>query len=222
MLKQGKYRAFRNIPVGWVLQAIHSTDKSERRFRVLLEVILFILALVIYAWFSESGVSPYGMAMIFAAIHTLMWLLTGNFWVYLLDSFNFVKNRGVESAVDFALKASKWMAAVDGADLVLIYGSMCRAQFHSRSDLDLRVVRRTDSWKGILALPVGFLLRAYSFFIAMPVDLQVVDSTKFLSKQMREDEEPFVVYIRDGIDFPKGGAAFAEVVKNPSFVLKAG
>jgi len=107
----------------------------------------------------------------------------------------------------------------DLSDAILIYGSMCRGEFHNRSDLDLRIVRRNDSWLGILCLPIALFLRAFSFFMALPVDLQVSDSIKFLDRQMRKDENPIVVYARDGSRFRRSEKTFCEIEKNPSSVL---
>lgn len=59
-------------------------------------------------------------------------------------------------------------------------------------------MRRTDTFVGLFALPLGFMLRARSFFRRLPVDLQVVDSMSFLAQQMRSDEKPIVVYQRKG------------------------
>ena len=109
----------------------------------------------------------------------------------------------------------------DSCEAILIYGSMCRRQFHKRSDLDLRILRRTDSLKGLVALPIGLLLRCFSFFLILPVDLQVVDSMKFLRKQMRPDEKPIVVYSRDDISSLEPGVLnFSDIKRDPSIVMK--
>ena len=96
---------------------------------------------------------------------------------------------------------------------------MCRGKFHNRSDLDLRIVRRNDSWLGVLCLPIALFLRIVSFFILLPVDLQVADSFEFLDQQMRKDELPIVVYFRDGFNENLTGKRFSEIEKNPSSVF---
>jgi len=220
MLKEGKYRAFRNIPIGWVLQALHSTDRSERLFRVCIEVVIWLAIYVAVKSFAPAMDAGLALLTAFAISHTLMWLLTGNFWVYMLDSFLWVRNPGIDGVVQFTQFTRSVFTTVDCVDAILIYGSMCRGQLHGRSDLDLRVVRRTDSWKGLIALPLGFLVRMYSFFVYMPVDLEVVDSMAFVRKQMRDDERPIGVFIRPGVCIDELGMDFSEVEKEPSIVLK--
>ncbi len=220
MLKEGKFRAFRNMPIGWVLQALHSTDRSERLFRICVEIIVWLSLYIAVKYYAPDIGAGLAVLVAFIIRHTIMWLLTGNFWVYMLDSFLWVRNPGIEGVVRFTQVTRSVFTAVDCVDAILIYGSMCRRQLHGRSDLDLRVVRRTDSWKGLLALPLGFLVRAYSFFVYMPVDLEVVDSMAFVRKQMRADELPIGVFVRPGVCIDEIGMDFSEVEKEPSIVLK--
>lgn len=222
VLKAGKYRAIRNIPIGWVLQALHSTDRSERWFRLLIEGVSIFCVIAGLHWMVGSVLQLWQIVLVsFVGVHTLNWLLTGNFWVYMLDSFSSLTNPGVQNIVAFVERVRLSMKRLDCAETITIYGSMCRSQFHIRSDLDLRIVRRTDSWRGFLALLGGLWFRVISFFLRLPVDLQVVDSTEFLERQMRPDERPIVVYERPGATVLNGGRPFDEIRANPNMVLRA-
>lgn len=220
MLKQGKYRAIRNITIGWFSHAIHSTDFSERVFRIVIEMLLMLLCfnLVIYKGPFKSDILS-SAAFTFIACHTIMWILDGNFWVYMLDSFHWIRNPGINRIISYVKLCRRIFQMADLCDAILIYGSMCRGKFHNRSDLDLRIVRRNDSWLGVLCLPIALFLRIVSFFILLPVDLQVADSFEFLDQQMRKDELPIVVYFRDGFNENLTGKRFSEIEKNPSSVF---
>lgn len=220
MLKEGRYRALRNIIVGWCLQAVHSTDNSERCFRILFEVIINLLCLLIFFF---PKISFHDVVFTFITTHTFFWFITGNFWVYMLDSFYFINNPGLSKILSFVELVNSLFLKADCCDAILIYGSMCRRQFHNRSDLDLRILRRTNSIKGLLALPIGLLLRFYSFFLILPVDLQVVDSMQFLDKQMRSDEKPIIVYAHNKLinDIDQAGLNFNNVRSNPTVVMKS-
>ena len=205
----------------WITHAIHSTDFSERLFRIIIEILLILLCFnfVITRGPLKADILGSLVLSIFAS-HTIMWLLDGNFWVYMLDSFNWVKNPGINRILSYVRMCRRIFQVADMCNAILIYGSMCRSEFHNRSDLDLRVIRRTDSWLGILCLPMGFFLRVLSFFIMLPLDLQVADSMTFLRKQMRKDEFPIVVFLREGFKLQPSGKNFTEIEKNPSTVLK--
>ncbi len=220
MLKEGRFRAIRNIPIGWVLQAIHSTDRSERYFRLLIE----LLALVFVYGFLRgmmTGYQPLAIIVVaFTVNHSITWFMTGNFWVYMLDSFLWVRNPGIHGVIKFTQLTQAAFVNSRSVDAILIYGSMCRGQLHIRSDLDLRVLRSPGFSNAVIALSIGYLLRVYSFFIRMPVDLQVVDSMDFIRHQMRADEQPINVYLREGVSIVEIGMDFAEVESNPSIVLR--
>jgi len=223
MLKQGRYRAIRNLCIGWITHAIHSTDYSERIFRIIIEILLMLVLLIYFYYWSPFQRDIIASAIVaFIVSHTIMWLLDGNFWVYVLDSFDWMKNPGIDKIVSYVKLCRKLFQLGDLTEAILIFGSMSRGEFHNKSDLDLRIVRRKDSILGILCLPVALFLRALSFFMVLPVDLQVSDSFNFLDRQMRKDEIPIVVYTRDSFRFRESKNNFCEIEKNPSsvFVIK--
>ena len=53
------------------------------------------------------------------------------------------------------------------------------------------------------------------------MDLQVVDSMDFLKRQMRSDEQPIIVYCREGFELGTSGKPFWEVEKNPESVMRS-
>lgn len=221
MMKHGRWRAFRNMPVGWVTQSVHSTDRSEMIFRILIEFLVMAVVAYLALGGEYSGrASMFTLVLVLVSVHSVSWLLVGNFWVYMLDSFDWVKNGGIENVVRYVRFVKHVYAGSESCDAILIYGSMARSRFHNRSDLDLRILRRTDSPRGLMAIPLAAFVKSYAFFIRMPVDLQVVDSFEFLEKQMRADEPPIVVFKRENVVVPNSGPDFSVVEKNRERVLK--
>ena len=218
MMKHGRWRAYRNIPVGWITQSIHSTDKSELLFRLLFEAI--VLMVVTYYLYDSSSTGVMLLVTVFVCVHSIFWFLFGSFWVYMLDSFDWVENGGISNVIRFTRFVKRVYSVGDSSEAILIYGSMARSRFHNGSDLDLRILRRTDSFKGLFALVLAAYVKAYAFVIRMPVDLQVVDSFEFLQKQMRADELPIVVYKRDSAKIPEAGPEFSSVEDRPESVLR--
>lgn len=220
MMKEGRYRAIRNLPVGWVLQIIHSTDTTERWVRICLEMLLIAL---LWGGLDYFMVFEARFANLFSAIvivHSLSWYFVGNFWVYMLDSFLWVKNPGMEEVVKYVEFVRRVFLRAGSVDAILIYGSMCRRMFHGRSDLDLRVVRSPGMINGIWAVLVGILVRIPASLRRIPVDLQVVDSMRFLDKQMREEEHPIIVYRRDAFQIHGAGPDFSLLKENSELFLR--
>jgi predicted nucleotidyltransferase len=216
MMKEGRYRAIRNLPVGWLLQILHSTDRSDRWFRLLIEAICIGGTGMLLSRYDVA----HSYVIAFLIIHTLSWLLFGNFWVYMLDSFKWIKNPGIDSIIKYISLVRRIYESSGTCNAVLVYGSMCRGRFHNRSDLDLRIIRRVDSWKGFVALPISLVLRAYAFFVLLPVDFQVVDSMSFVKRQMRKDEHPIVVFRKEQFVVENAGISFDDVERDPTLVMK--
>jgi predicted nucleotidyltransferase len=222
MLKKGRYRAYRNLPIGWVTQAVHSTDRSERILRLTIEaIVVLVLFAIVSAITGEHWSALKTFAVVFVITHTVMWLLFGNFWVYLLDSFDAVRNPGLSEVIRFIDTANSLYKKYPAVDAIFIYGSACRSMFHGKSDLDLRIVRKKGLATGFVAICLGLALKAYSLFVRMPVDLQIVDSYEFLKKQMHRDERPIVVFLSDGqTDLPVLGIDFDDVRRKPEIILR--
>jgi len=97
-----KYYTIRKITTGWLSHAIHSTDFSERIFRIFIELVLiiFFYFFVLYSEPFKIGSLSYALVSI-VICHTIMWLLDGNFWVYMLDSFIWLKNPGIHKIISY-------------------------------------------------------------------------------------------------------------------------
>ncbi len=105
-------------------------------------------------------------------------------------------------------------------EAVLVYGSFCRKQFHNRSDLDIRVLRKPGLFALVRLMILTWSLRYLSVLRRLPTDLLVVDSLAFIRNQMRKDEQPVVLFKRDDLELPEAGLQFDAVLANPSLMLK--
>jgi predicted nucleotidyltransferase len=184
------------------------------------------MSLVLFMWLAMTLVgfpNSVGTKLLtaFIIIHSISWLLIGNFWVYMLDSFYWVKNPGIDSIIYYVEQVRLAYRFKDSAKAILIYGSMCRNSFHNRSDLDLRVIRRKGIKASVVSIFIGFFVRTLAFIRRIPVDLQIVDSECFLEKQMRPDEFPIIVYLSPDFKLKRKGIGFDKVKKEPSIVLRS-
>lgn len=220
MLKEGKWRAFRNLPIGWIAHANHGRDVSDKVAHYLSEL-CFLLALSIPAFFigDQKGVAIYLLSM-FMVVHTAWWVVNGNFHVCMLDSFKGVQNAGLKSILDYIIWTEGIMKKTGAIEAILIYGSFCRGRFHGRSDLDLRIIRKKGMRYAVTLFPVVVYARLVSLLRGIPTDLQFVDSEAFLMKQMRADEHPVCVYGKKNLRKIQGGLLFEEVKGHPEKVLR--
>ena len=148
MLKYGKFRASRNISAGRILQAIHSTGRSERHFRILVKIILLLLISMLFVEITLFPSPTISGTTAFIFVHIGMWFIKGNFWVYLLDSFNWVGDLVLSTIIVYSKLLQGRSGSEGNCQAIVICGSMCRYQFHERSHLGLWIIRRTDAWQG--------------------------------------------------------------------------
>jgi len=221
MLKQGSWRALRNLPTGWLTHALHGREKTERAFHAALELVSWLALFSLWQMcFPDISSTAKNALVTLLLVHTLMWIIDGNFHVYMLDSFSWVRNAGIRAVLDFIVWATNLLIKTGTVECVLIYGSFCRGTFHKRSDLDLRVVRRKRGKESLIVFAVAIYVRMISLVRGIPMDLQVVDSMAFLNRQMRLDEKPVIAYCHVRFNVENRGLSLEDVIKDPSLALK--
>lgn len=215
MKKRGKFRAIRNLASGWVTHANHGRDFTERIYHHGFEAVL-LLFVIVPIW--VAGFPDWAYAVMFVAIHTAWWVINGNFHVYMLDSFRFVRNAGINAELKYILWVGKKFKRLDVL-AILVYGSFCRREFHGRSDLDLRIIHRPGEF-GVGLFLLSVWARIVSMMRGCPTDLQVVDSEDFLLRQMDAREIPINVWGGERLEKIRTSISISEVCARPEIVMK--
>jgi predicted nucleotidyltransferase len=190
--KKGWWRAFRNIPVFWMHQRTTYMDKTELFFYLILSLIFtLLLYFILYA----HGLFSSQWARILAAAigaRTLTYLFNDHFWGGLLVSFGFIKNCGRKNIRKYLIDSQRRISRCDSIHTYNVYGSLVRGEFHSKSDLDVRYIRRPGIMNGLAATSFAAKERVIAFLRRIPLDSFVGDNVEFLDK-MRSDEIPIVI-----------------------------
>jgi hypothetical protein len=79
----------------------------------------------------------------------------------------------------------------------LIYGSLARNAWNSRSDIDIRFLRAPGILNSIHSIFVLLRERSIAVINKQPLDAYLVDGTSFILK-MRKDEKPIVLLDKCG------------------------
>lgn len=178
----------------WVLQGLWYSDKTERAFKILIDLILTLLFFFVLISYINTIMS---IIIAFIIAHTLNWLFNHHFWALVQEVLKVGKNSPKE--IIYYAKGIKDRASNKGSILcAAVYGSLCRGELSESSDLDVRIVRKPGIINGVHACLFGFLENIRAFLYKFPLDMHVVDSTKHLSK-LRDDEVPVVLHDPNGI-----------------------
>ncbi len=185
-----------NIPRNWLHQAFFYMDKGERFVRVfvlLLETILvYLLASFVFSTVNITLL----LTIAFLFVYTWNWATNGLFWALIIFTFPKLKNPGAEKTVHYLNQMRIRLAKDDCITGIAIYGSVTREKWHSRSDIDIRFLRKQGFLYTILASWVTMKERFRAFLSKQPMDLFLADNTDFL-KKMRSDEIPLLLLCQD-------------------------
>lgn len=210
----GRFLFVRWFLVSWTLQAVHVLDKSERMFRIILELIPALLLFAIWI----IGAYPFWiLVLLLCIIHSLFWLLDSTWLVGFREVYKRFKGKGIESVIEFVDWSLDDLNECDNISAITIYGSICRHMYHDRSDFDFRIVQERGCLKTYFKMIKLRIVAIWKYRI--PIDLKLVDSVEFLKNEMREDEHPIIPFTKYPT-FYNEGDSFRQLKDHPENYLK--
>jgi hypothetical protein len=211
----GKARLW-NLPRGWAHQGFFYLDRTQRIGRVVFEIVptVFFAGLVrALAGIPLSRVWLWGGSLLLT--HTLNWVLNGNWWAGVLFAFPGLRNQGERMTRDYLNEMADRLQQDRSISGVMIFGSVARGQWHERSDLDLRLLRRRGSRHGVAGVLVLARERWIAWWARQPLDIYLADDIAFLHR-MRKDEPPIFLKKDDprlDLAYPQGQPTRIETLK---------
>ena len=185
-----------NIPRNWLHQGLLYMDRTEFRARVFVEVIGIFLFSLLFSFFFRTSVLDWRLVLFSTVVvHTLNWMLNGNWWACILFTFPHLENPGAKATCHYLTRMKGRLEKKRSIVGVMVYGSLSRGKWHNRSDLDVRVLRHPGIFNGIQAIFVMMRERIIAVFTRQPLDVYLADGIPFLEK-MRNDEIPIFLVKR--------------------------
>lgn len=168
----------------WLFQGLLYMDAAERRFKLLLDVLLTVL-MAIPLLLCFRGRTAWAAAFLLA--HTLNFLLNGQLWGVL-------KHYGIGrlSRAGFHSYLCRLACRIGNEPSILwagVYGSLVRGNWSSTSDLDIRLVRKPGVINALRACLFVLSERSRALIRRCPLDIYVLDDLGQLAA-MREDGWP--------------------------------
>lgn len=182
------------ILTNWLFQGILYADKTEKAFKILLDLILatFLCSFLI----SFISNLPLNFMISLITSHTILFILNGQLFV-LARNFDIVHN-DPQKIIDYANRLKKRASKEKSINCLVVYGSLVRGEIKPTSDLDVRIIRKSGIINGFRACIFGFKERSRALFFQFPLDMYIIDSPNHLSK-LSKDEVPQVLYDPDSI-----------------------
>ena len=175
-----------------IKQGISGTDKSERLFKIIRSILFAIIFMIIL----YDKLNLYNVFYSLILGHILSYIIFNlNFASIMLQYFR-IGQLNKKKYFSFLEKNCNSFSKneLNSIKFIVIFGSMARGELHSRSDIDLSIVRKKgikNFWVSLLVLEK---LRFRAKFAYIPFDSCISDSTNFLKKRNKIEEYPILVY----------------------------
>jgi predicted nucleotidyltransferase len=201
------------VPIrNWIHQGFFYLDRTEMFYRIVWELILFSICFYLLSEFLNVG--EIGSIVLSALVsHTLNWIFNDNFWACMIFTFPNLLNPGQDNTIKYL---KNLQTRLDKANYIgggMIYGSLSRGEWRKKSDLDIRILRKSGVLNGLYGYVFVFKERIIALFNKQPLDIYLADSIKFL-KKMRIDEHP--VFLKNS---DKNLSEFYRTTKTINFSL---
>jgi predicted nucleotidyltransferase len=148
--------------------------------------------------------------------HTLNWVFNGNWWAGMLFAFPSLRNRGERATCAYLNDMADRLKRDRSISGAMIFGSVARGQWHERSDLDVRLLRRPGVSNAMAGVLVLLRERWIALWSRQPLDVYLADGIPFL-KRMRADEPPVFLKKDDPrleLAYPDGRETRIERLRN--------
>lgn len=182
------------IITNWIFQGLLYSDKTEKLFKILLDL---MLAVILSNFISFSNSIYLNCLFSFLISHTLLFVFNGQLFA-LAKNFDLVHSEP-QRIIDYANGLRRRAFNEKSINCVLVYGSLVRGEIKTTSDLDVRIIREPGIVNGLNACIFGLFERSRALMYRFPLDMYVIDNELHLSK-MRIDEKPILLMGRKGYD----------------------
>ena len=172
------------VAAHWLFQGMLYMDTAERRFKLLLDVLLTgLVAIPLLLCFRSRG----AWVAAFLLAHSLNFLFNGQLWGVL-------KHYGIGrlSRAGFESYLCQLARRIGNEPSILwagVFGSLIRGDWSPTSDLDVRLVRKPGVSNALRACIFVLVERSRALTRRFPLDIYVLDDLSQLAA-MREEGNP--------------------------------
>jgi len=186
-----------NLLKNWIHQSLFYMDATERMLRIILELLeIFVITILLSRLYGHEVIKFWILIASFLVVHTINWVLNGNWWACILFAFPNLRNPGEAKTCRYLNAMGTRLKKSTSISGILIFGSLSRGMWHERSDIDLRILRKLGLWNAIASFLVITRERMFAFLKHQPLDMYLADDIDFLLN-MRKDEPPIFLMKRD-------------------------
>ncbi|MDH7508580.1 MAG: nucleotidyltransferase domain-containing protein [Methanomassiliicoccales archaeon] len=183
----------------WLFQGILYMDRTERVFKILLDILFFVPFYCLILLFN-CGIP--GILVSFAMAHTLNWVFNSHIFV-LMKNLN-LKKTEPERFNQYLERLQKRIKSERSIIWAGVFGSLARGEFKETSDLDVRLVRKPGLINGVRACFFAMRERVWATIGKFPLDIYVLDNIGTTNRHIDKNEIGKVIVLYDPCKILKG------------------
>lgn len=170
----------------WVFQGLLYMDRTDKMFKVLLEII--ILAPLFFL--IQIQLNPLlSLIIAFTLTHTLNWLFNSQVPVALRNAG--LLSVGTLAINEYSVKLKKRISSNNSILGAAVFGSLSRGELNKNSDLDIRIIRKRGFVNAIRACSYTLYERSRALVFIFPLDIYLLDGISDLKKL---NEPPIIIH----------------------------
>jgi predicted nucleotidyltransferase len=174
----------------WTFQGMRYMERGERYFKIIFTIIASFIFIIII----QQSVGQLNIFIILLSIiigHTLNWIFNGQVFV-LMRYFPIRQIMTREKMISFINELYENTKGADYIYAVLIFGSLSRRELNSKSDLDVRILRKPGIREAFSAYLLAMRMRFLALIRKFPLDVYTFVDISCLER-LRKDEFPIIV-----------------------------
>ena len=189
-----KYLTWLQLSSNWLMQGIFHADKTEKMYKILFTVVLWIVMFGIL-FFGFNMVLVKSLFYGFVVAHTLNWFINNNLFVLLVHRMRWLKTSKKELFNQLESIQNR-LERISNKDWILYcvsHGGICNGTLNSHSDIDVSLIRK-PGFKNMFHAVIFYIKeKKYADLKGVPLDIFICDTPKNCIDRSNGQKNPIVL-----------------------------
>ena len=201
-----KYFSWMQIFTNFLMQGVLHADKSERNYKILFSLILFLI--ISYIFYLIHGVLNFHYLLYsFIFSHTINFCINCNFSVLFIHRMRWFKTNKKDLFKQLSLIKHRLNKMHDKGWIMycVSHGGICNGTLNSYSDIDVSIIRKPGFINFMKSIIFYVKEKKYADFNMVPLDIFICDSPENTIIRSNYQKNPIVLLDHNNIidDFYK-------------------
>ena len=189
-----KYFTWLQLPSNWLMQGIFHADKTEKMYKILFTVVLWVTAFVIL-FFGFNVVFAKSLIFGFLIAHTLNWFINNNLYVLLVHRMRWLHTTKPElfNQLEYIQNRLERIPNKDWILYSVSHGGICKGTLSSHSDIDVSLIRK-PGFKNMFHAVIFYIKeKKYADLKGVPLDIFICDTPENCIDRSKGQKNPIVL-----------------------------